>query len=197
MKNRFIAAAVSAALMAGAPASATVLNFDELPTIFEESYPLAPGYLGFDWDNVRALNGINQGEGYGAGVVSSPNVIFNIFGLTAAVSSANPFTLNSAYFTSAFGDQIVTVAGYNGGTQVFSDSFQAFRAGPTLRAFPTLSITSFTFFGHGNQIVLDNVTVNQTGAVPEPASWAMMLAGFGAIGATLRRRGRMAAARAA
>ncbi|UAK26431.1 PEPxxWA-CTERM sorting domain-containing protein [Sphingomonas nostoxanthinifaciens] len=25
-------------------------------------------------------------------------------------------------------------------------------------------------------------------AVPEPASWALMLAGFGAVGATLRRR---------
>ncbi len=27
-----------------------------------------------------------------------------------------------------------------------------------------------------------------TGAVPEPATWAMMLAGFGLVGATVRRR---------
>ncbi len=33
-------------------------------------------------------------------------------------------------------------------------------------------------------------------AVPEPATWAMMIAGFGAVGATLRRR-RTAAAAAA
>lgn len=32
------------------------------------------------------------------------------------------------------------------------------------------------------------------GTVPEPASWAMMIAGFGAIGGALRRRSRQAAA---
>jgi hypothetical protein len=29
-----------------------------------------------------------------------------------------------------------------------------------------------------------------TGAVPEPASWVMMIAGFGAIGGALRRQSR-------
>jgi hypothetical protein len=32
-----------------------------------------------------------------------------------------------------------------------------------------------------------------TGAVPEPQTWAMMLAGFGVVGATLRRRRKPAA----
>lgn len=36
---------------------------------------------------------------------------------------------------------------------------------------------------------IDNVTVDQTvAAVPEPATWAMMLGGFGLIGAAARRR---------
>ena len=34
-----------------------------------------------------------------------------------------------------------------------------------------------------------NFTPNITGAVPEPASWAMMLLGFGLVGSTMRRRG--------
>lgn len=34
----------------------------------------------------------------------------------------------------------------------------------------------------------DTVTVNIGGAVPEPATWAMMLLGFGAIGWQVRRR---------
>lgn len=34
-------------------------------------------------------------------------------------------------------------------------------------------------------IILDSPT---TAAVPEPASWAMMLAGFGIVGGALRRR---------
>ncbi len=36
------------------------------------------------------------------------------------------------------------------------------------------------------------VAVNSTGAVPEPGTWALMLAGFGASGAALRRRTRPA-----
>lgn len=34
----------------------------------------------------------------------------------------------------------------------------------------------------------DSITVNIEGAVPEPATWAMMLVGFGAIGWQMRRR---------
>ena len=45
---------------------------------------------------------------------------------------------------------------------------------------------SFTDFAQGNTII-DNL-VAETAAVPEPASWAMMLAGFGAVGSALRRR---------
>lgn len=41
-------------------------------------------------------------------------------------------------------------------------------------------------------LVIDNVRVDvigaATGAVPEPATWAMMLTGFGLVGACLRRR---------
>lgn len=35
---------------------------------------------------------------------------------------------------------------------------------------------------------LDNVSLRSAGAVPEPATWAMMLLGFGAIGYSLRSR---------
>lgn len=34
----------------------------------------------------------------------------------------------------------------------------------------------------------DGTTLAGTGAVPEPATWAMMLAGFGAVGFAMRRR---------
>ena len=35
--------------------------------------------------------------------------------------------------------------------------------------------------------VVDNITFNTVSGVPEPATWAMMLAGFGAIGFVMRR----------
>jgi hypothetical protein len=45
---------------------------------------------------------------------------------------------------------------------------------------------------HGNDFVLDDMSFSG-GAVPEPATWAMMIIGFGAVGALIRRR-RMAPA---
>jgi hypothetical protein len=38
---------------------------------------------------------------------------------------------------------------------------------------------------------VDNVSLNATGAVPEPASWAMMILGMGAVGGALRRRSKV------
>lgn len=64
---------------------------------------------------------------------------------------------------------------------------------------------AFTFRVNGNgwqggtdeAFGLDNIVVSIpdriTGAVPEPATWAMMIAGFGLIGAHLRRRRRRTA----
>jgi hypothetical protein len=50
---------------------------------------------------------------------------------------------------------------------------------------------SISFAGVANQIVFDDVTFGSKDPgpkVPEPASWAMMLAGFGAIGSAMRSR---------
>lgn len=56
----------------------------------------------------------------------------------------------------------------------------------------TSQVLSFLAIGSPNGLppvaLLDNVSVRQ--AVPEPATWAMMLIGFGAVGASLRRRRR-------
>ncbi|MBN8808314.1 MAG: PEP-CTERM sorting domain-containing protein [Sphingomonas sp.] len=50
---------------------------------------------------------------------------------------------------------------------------------------------SVVFGGTVNQQVFDDFTFGSTtvgGAVPEPATWAMMMLGFGALGGMLRRR---------
>lgn len=54
---------------------------------------------------------------------------------------------------------------------------------------------SISFAGVANQIVFDDVTFGSKDPgprVPEPASWAMMLLGFGAIGAAMRGRRKVA-----
>ena len=57
---------------------------------------------------------------------------------------------------------------------------------------PTGNSTTISFFGDATQVFdderfgIDNVKV--TAAIPEPATWAMMILGFGTAGAALRRR---------
>lgn len=46
-------------------------------------------------------------------------------------------------------------------------------------------ITSVTFGSDSNSFEFDNIGI---GAVPEPGTWALFILGFGAIGASLRRR---------
>lgn len=56
--------------------------------------------------------------------------------------------------------------------------------------FTTVSFISYDV----DRFAIDNVVfaTAETGAVPEPATWAIMIAGFGLAGATLRRRPRLA-----
>jgi hypothetical protein len=45
---------------------------------------------------------------------------------------------------------------------------------------------------HGSDGAGSGVIVDAIGVVPEPATWAMLIAGFGLAGASLRRRGQLA-----
>ena len=47
-------------------------------------------------------------------------------------------------------------------------------------------VTQVVFSSSGNSFELDNIAV--ASAIPEPATWAMMIAGFGVLGGVARRR---------
>jgi hypothetical protein len=55
----------------------------------------------------------------------------------------------------------------------------------------TLRITNLNAVANGNDLGLDDISLT---AVPEPTTWAMMLAGFGLVGFSMRRRNRAVAA---
>jgi hypothetical protein len=64
------------------------------------------------------------------------------------------------------------------------------------RDFVATSVESrVVFFGMNakDAVLLDNVKVHQVAAVPEPASWALLLTGFGLAGSMLRRKQRLPA----
>ncbi|MFW2828860.1 PEPxxWA-CTERM sorting domain-containing protein [Sphingomonas sp. ID0503] len=58
----------------------------------------------------------------------------------------------------------------------------------------TNGIGGFDILGYAQgNVIVDNLNaVTATAAVPEPASWAMMIAGFGLVGGAMRRRTRVA-----
>ena len=99
----------------------------------------------------------------------------------------NCATLNVTYFTLAAG----------GGLSIADDTGVRFAAfgeqlftGSTAR--PTLRLGTFTFERGRDGNPLDAVL--SVAPVPEPASWALMIAGFGLAGGSLRRRPRAAGA---
>lgn len=123
----------------------------------------------------------------------------NTFGAAAAgvVSASGARSGNFGYFDGAvqaydaITQQIGTVSG-----DTYDLTFWLSDNGP-LNTFSALSTNGNTTGTGGNGINLvvyggDGIPVRNDG-VPEPAAWALMLLGFGGIGATLRSRRRQAA----
>lgn len=198
--GKTLSLAIAAAVVAAAvPAQAAVIGFDDLG---DSSYtPLAGSYQGLTWDYWAAINGANYGpSGYANGVVSPGNVACGCGGdygqSEQSISSASNFTLVSGYFTSAWNDgATLTITGLNGATTLFSTSAVLDTTGPSFLTFNWGGINKVTFSisggtqselpGSGNYFAVDDLSVS---FVPEPQSWAMLIAGFGLVGATMRRR---------
>jgi hypothetical protein len=85
------------------------------------------------------------------------------------------------------GIQLNTIGTFDG---VVSTSGSQIYSGSELK--PTFLTGTFQFLGYDvvNEAVDSSrhYTLKVSAAVPEPASWAMMIAGFGLTGATMRRR---------
>lgn len=85
------------------------------------------------------------------------------------------------------------LASFNGATVIASANGD--QSNPATNRLVTLSLdgSSMTdaaklrFRSSGNAFEFDNVAI-QTAAVPEPTTWALMIGGFGLVGASMRRR---------
>lgn len=164
MRHIALAFAAAAALSITAPASASIVlqNY----SIGSVSGTVTSGTFSLNFDNVANTYTLNS--------------------LSLSVNGTSYTTANTGIITTATGLTLGgTLNGVNGiliGTNDFFVSFD-----PTLSAqtrqliFDSLSLESFA---------IDSVSITQGAAagVPEPASWTMMLLGFGAIGFAIRRR---------
>ena len=209
MRKAILAASAVIALAGASAAQAVVANFDDLGNSSFQVMPV--GYQGFTWTNFGVINGPAYGaSGYANGVVSGENVACACaadFGETINTLTAGgaAFTLNSGYFTSAWNDgATLLVEGLSSGNVLFSDTFLLDTGGPSFLNFNWGGIDELQFSisggspsglpGVGDYFGVDDlsITIGGTGAIPEPSSWAMLIAGFGLSGAAMRRR-RMAA----
>lgn len=144
----------------------------------------------------------NSTASVGAGVEfarSAGNFDFSATGLTFTVGIpdfANPLIYSFADTTHAFtGISNVILSGNasltaNGMSNLFLNSTLS----PSIVTFQN-GVISFDLSGVTNAVVGSTISMNVStaaGAVPETATWGMMIAGFGMMGAALRTRRRSA-----
>ena len=122
------------------------------------------------------------------GTTSSANVALTYSGGTFVLNVLGGLTGGSA------GAGSISYLGYLGNSQVSSGSYNYNSVtGAVYVAVPVVAVDKIVFSlnaGTAPNIAfsLSNVSPAAIATVPEPASWAMMICGFGAIGAAMRRR---------
>jgi hypothetical protein len=116
-------------------------------------------------------------------------------GITITRTDGAAFSFGSLDLTFAYDDQNALFGGglatytFDGGASSETRAFDNL-AGFQTFTFNTGPVTSVRISAD-SAFAIDNVVLNSpAAAVPEPASWAMMLGGFGLVGGAMRRRQR-------
>ncbi len=183
-----------AAITAAAPANAqTVIDFDSPPSNGVTTY---------------TVSGVTFSTVSPTGTLTFPTTPNSTSGLLATFSSGAFSELRADFMSALTGTVSVDLGDFGADPDLLF--LELFDGGATSLGFTSLAASAsdstlftltlsgsniaFAIFGSrspsvsGSSVFADNFTFISTGAVPEPASWAMMLLGFGAIGVSLRRR---------
>ena len=215
MHQIFAAAIAATTIVAAVPASAVTLTFNNAGNVGQVlGNNVVDNGFRISADQCAGGNCFTVRAAPGAGSGSDGKVLENYaFNPAITISQVNgaAFTLQSFALTGvdlpgAFSSNFDVLFGFNyadGTSAVLATSIDANFSAPTsyliqnqLAGYTTKALTSFYVkadYGSqaGAKLQLDNINVTAIGAaVPEPATWAMMIGGFGVIGASLRRRRR-------
>ena len=126
---------------------------------------------------------------FGGGNVTSINMLSQSF--ATIIGRTYSFSFEAVDVGGGAQDVSYNFGGQTGSTDLtFANNFNLARTFTgSFVALATTSTVTFTnsSFADGTDVALDNVIVSVAG-VPEAETWAMLIAGFGVIGATQRRR---------
>lgn len=190
MGLRPLALAAAILLAAPAAASAATITFDGLPGSNGSAFT---SYSEAGFTVTKSVGDLFVGKAYGnpaPSIFGGPNYgsAGASFDLTAAGSL---FDLASFDFGANVGSATYALTGFRNGVSLFSltgaqasGGFQTVLTGSDLR----FDKVTFQLLSEGTSFNVDNISANISSAVPEPATWAMMIAGFLSVGSVLRRR---------
>ena len=183
-------AAVFSASQAGAAVSvgsslgftpATLINFEQAPANANiNSYYAGQGVT---FNTLYNTYGYNFPPNLSGGGATNYTPIFNV---TAAQDFVINFTSDQQAAGFAFvADSAATFSTYLDGSLVDTINAGTGTGSNNIVSFTNSNFDQIVFTGSGDHAVLiDNLGFG--GAVPEPATWAMMLMGFGVMGAAMR-----------
>jgi hypothetical protein len=200
--------ATAAVLCAAAPASAaTVVSVTSLgdPLALPEGQVLVADFNdaeapeavlldGFTLDLDGATVGVNEGgSGYSGTLPNNATHYLTIPGqATATLTSLRGLTSFSLFMGSPDTYNYVRFIGdgfdetLSGGQLTLGNTSQSWDWGARVNFdFGGAAVNTIILSSTGNSFEVDNFAV---AAVPEPATWALMIGGFGLMGAVLRRR---------
>jgi len=104
------------------------------------------------------------------------------------IGSVDPFNVLTLVFaddtTQSFVGAALTGLGQDDGSQVDPET----NGRVTIAADGSQQIKALRLSSTGNSFEVDNLATTPISPIPEPATWAMMITGFGLVGASLRRR---------
>lgn len=159
-------------------------------------------YIGVEFGSAPYVTG--SGYDNVAAATSSTGFAYNYFEASPASfliggAPTNTFTLNSFVIAGAWGSQTLGLEGLNDGVTLFSGSLFVSTTATTYNAnwagIDQLRISiGGDFVDHPDLVItgqhwaLDNLTYNNTAPIPEPETYAMLLAGLGLLGFAARRR---------
>lgn len=184
IKYTFLASAITLGVLATSAEAATCLTSD----ITGPAGVSASSCAGYVAGNIFSNGGTNN---------STVTTMLSDLGFDA--SSLNFGTLYSDPGLKIDPPSGATTLSFSGVSQLFGDTFIGIHwggKGGGQSAIYKLDLTSPTDFiniigqnpGGTSNAVLFSTTPFNGGGVPEPATWAMMIMGFGLVGATLRHR---------